>query len=96
MALRARNRPAPIIPAGTEYLEFVDTALSLAARRKIFTADEAMQLLDGVRNKVHDKPVEVALAGIAQSAEDSYRETPLVDRSRVIDSLLDMRLALNV
>jgi hypothetical protein len=99
MALRARNRTAPITPAGTPYLEFVDTALSLAARRQIFTADEAMELLDGVRNKVHgrhDRGVGDALAGIALSAEDSYRDTPLVESSRVIDSLLDMRLALNV
>jgi hypothetical protein len=39
--------------------------------------------------------VEDAIARIAVTAEDSYRETPLVERGRVIDPLLDMRLTLS-
>jgi hypothetical protein len=80
--------------SGVDAVGIVDTALGLAARREIFTADEAMELLSGVRNKVGSGQAE-AIAQIVDSAEDSYRESALVDRSRVVDPLLDMRLALS-
>ncbi len=81
-------------PSGVDPVAIVDTALGLAARREIFTADEAMELLSGVRNKVGSGQAE-AIAQIVNSAEGSYRESALVDRSRVVDPLLDMRLALS-
>jgi hypothetical protein len=93
--LRVRDQAAPVTPPGSEFLRLVDVALSLAMRRQIFTAEEAIDLLEGVRTKVHDGLVEDALATIAKTAGDSYRDTPLVDRARVIDPLLDMRLALS-
>jgi hypothetical protein len=94
MALRSREKAAVGAERGSERLQLVDTALSLAARREIFTAEEALELLRGVQNKMHDGSTEDALARIVDTAEESYRDTPLVDRSRVIDPLLDMRLAL--
>jgi hypothetical protein len=75
-------------------IEVVDGALMFAGRRKIFTVGEALQLLQGVENKV-DETTLTLIAPIANTAEDSYREDDLVDRSRVVDPLLDMRLALS-
>jgi hypothetical protein len=95
MGLRSRDRAARSIPNAPDFLQLVDSALSLAMRRQVFTAEEAIELLEGVRNKVHDGLVEDAIARIAVTAEDSYRETPLVERGRVIDPLLDMRLTLS-
>jgi hypothetical protein len=96
MALRSHTKTARAEPRGTAPLNLVDTALSLAVRREVFTAEEAMELLHGVQNKVHDCPAEDVLARIVWLAEDSYRDTPLVDRSQVVDPLLDMRLALTI
>ena len=69
-------------------------ALSFAVRREIFTVEEAIDLLRGVQNKLEHAPA-VVIGTIVSSAEHSYRETPLVDRERVVDPLLDMRLALS-
>ena len=79
---------------GTDAIEIVDTALGFAVRREIFTVDEAMDLLRGVQNKVQHASAAV-IAPIVTTAEHSYRATSLVERSRVIDPLLDMRLALS-
>ena len=95
MGLRSRERTAPSDPRASESLQLVDAALSFAVRRQVFTAEEAIELLEDVRNKMHDRLVDDAIAGIALSAEDSYRDTPLVERGRVIDPLLDMRLTLS-
>lgn len=69
-------------------------ALSFAVRREIFTVEEAIDLLRGVQNKLQHASA-VVIETIVLSAEYSYRETPLVDRERVVDPLLDMRLALS-
>ena len=79
---------------GTEPIDVVDAALTLAARRDVFTVDEALDLLRGVQNKIHDRPIEEAFAAIALGAEESFGSDALVDRGRVINPLLDMRLAL--
>jgi hypothetical protein len=85
--------PSETSPAGSsDAVVVVDTALGLAARREVFTAQEATELLDGVHNKVQNR---AAIAQIVTSAEDSYRDTALVDRARVVDPLLDMRLVLS-
>lgn len=92
--MRVRTkRSSPPSPAA-DVTEFVDAALSFAHRREIFTVEEAMDLLLGVQNKLQHAPA-VVIETIVTSAEHSYRDTPLVDRWRVVDSLLDMRLALS-
>ena len=92
--VRAFGKGLSTAARGTTAIDVVDTALSFAVRHEIFTVEEAMDLLHGVQNKVRHAPAAV-IAPIATSAEHSYRETPLVDRSRVVDPLLDMRLALS-
>jgi hypothetical protein len=90
--VRTKQKTPPPPAAGA--IEFVDMALSFAVRREIFTVEEATDLLRGVQNKL-EHALAVAIGTIVSSAEHSYRETPLVDRSRVVDPLLDMRLALS-
>ena len=80
---------------GLAAIEIVDAALSLAVRRESFTVGEAMELLSGVQNKVQEGPA-AAITPIVLSAQRSYAELSLVDRSRVVDPLLDMRLTLSV
>ena len=90
--IRTKQKAPP--PPAADAIEFVDMALSFAVRREIFTVEEAMDLLRGVQNKLGHAPA-VVIGTIVSSAEHSYRETPLVDRERVVDPLLDMRLALS-
>ena len=92
--VRARRKSAAASSPEADAIEIVDSALTFAIRRKVFTAEEALQLLRGVRNKVDEAPL-ATIAQIAQSAEDSFGQDDLVDRSRVVDPLLDMRLALS-
>jgi hypothetical protein len=87
------KRSSPASPSENA-TEFVDAALSFAVRREIFTVEEAMDLLLGVQNKLQHGPA-VVIEAIVTSAEHGYRETLLVDRTRVVDPLLDMRLALS-
>ncbi len=93
-SLRARTKLATAPSPGANAIELVDTALAFAARREIFTTEEALELLRGVQNKLLRAPG-ASIAQIVTSAEHSYLETSLVDRSRVVDPLLDMRLALS-
>jgi hypothetical protein len=91
-----RSRRETVVPTrGSNPVDVVDAALALAARRELFTADEALDLLRGVRNKVHEGPDEGVLAAITLRAEKTYASDVLVDRGRVIDLLLEMRLALS-
>ena len=92
--VRIRTKQKASFPPAADAIEFVDMALSFAVRREIFTVEEAMDLLRGVQNKLGHAPA-VVIGTIVSSAEHSYRETPLVDRERVVDPLLDMRLALS-
>lgn len=92
--VRARRKSPAASSPEADAIGVVDGALTFAIRRKVFTAEEALQLLQGVRNKLHDAPL-ATIAPIALSAEDSYGEDDLVDRARVVDPLLDMRLALS-
>jgi hypothetical protein len=72
----------------------VDTALSFAVRREVLTAEEAMDLLFGVLNKVHDGELDEVIRAVVADAAESEGAEMLVDRSRVIDRLLDIRLVL--
>jgi hypothetical protein len=94
MAFRSRSEAAFVSTRGSGPVDVVDAALTLAARRELFTADEALELLRGVRDKVHDGPL-VALAEITIGAEESYSCDAFIDHGRVIDALLDMRIALS-
>jgi hypothetical protein len=70
----------------------VDAALCMALRREIFTADEALELLRGVQNKVRDSE---EIRAIVAEAEESDHDAALIARSGLVDRLLDMRLVLS-
>jgi hypothetical protein len=94
MRVRAR---APKIHASSsrdEALDAVDTALSFANRRKLLTAPEAMDLLSAVRNKVPDPQIEAIVDAAMAAAEHAASDDALIDRSVVIDQLLDLRLTI--
>lgn len=82
---RARDQRTPP-------LEVVDVALRLASRRQFFTIAEALELLEGVRDKV-DAP---AVGGIVAEVASSYSDDVLVPQTQVVDSLLDVRLAVAI
>ena len=48
-----------VMPPPEDPKAAVDTALSWASRREVFTTEEAMDLLQGVERKAHDREVEV-------------------------------------
>ena len=94
MRLRTRGSSVAEASPREEALAVVDTALMFARRREVFTTDEALELLQGLRNKVQDPAVSELLAPFVAAAEADAAGSPLVDRSRVVDHLLDLRLAL--
>jgi hypothetical protein len=76
-------------------LEQVDTALSFAARRSLMSAAEAVQLFQGVRIKVSDDETGRVVDATLASAVASYRAQAVVERSLVVDQLLDLRLTIS-
>jgi hypothetical protein len=92
-ALRAGSR-VPERSTRLQAVEVVDAALTLACRRRLFTADETLELLSGVLIKVDDPVLHDVLASTSDAAERLVADAGLVDRSQVVDVLLDMRLAL--
>jgi hypothetical protein len=79
-------------PVGSVAL--VDVALSVLSRREFFTPDEALALLDGVRARARSEAASVRVEAIVDAARTSYSDHKMLDRSRVVDPLLDIRLAL--
>jgi len=94
MGLGSRTPTVVASSPRDDALDVVDTALSFANRRKLFTAPEAMDLLYAVRNKVHDQEIEAIVDAAVAAAERSASGDALVDRSVVIDQLLDLRLTI--
>jgi hypothetical protein len=76
-------------------LVMVDRALDVASDREFFTSDEAASLLEDVRANVHDLALTSVVTSVVDDALLSYRDQVIVDRSRVVDPLLDLRLALS-
>jgi hypothetical protein len=78
-----------------ECLAAIDSALSLASKRRTFSTADALDLLAGLQKQVEgtplQQPVERAIAGAA----DLYMDTALIEASRLIDQLLDLRLAVS-
>lgn len=76
--------------AAFEALALVDTALRMVAQREVFTRDEALQMPRDVRAGIHDTTVGAILDGVLAACEHDL----LIRRSRLLDPLLDIRLAL--
>jgi hypothetical protein len=91
--LRPRPSTEPTSPHA-ETLALLDGALSRASRRERFTPDEALGLLRSVLAKVDDPLLQDALASTVQTRDAFAADAIVVDRSQVVDALLDMRLVL--
>jgi hypothetical protein len=93
MGLRTPKPTTPKRSPRDEPVAVVDTALSLASRRQLYTTAEARELLEGVTRKVHNQEMRGVLASIVRIAEEPFATSQFVERSEVVDRLLDMRLA---
>jgi hypothetical protein len=72
----------------------VDAALGVAAHRRAYTRDEVVgELNDVLTQLVHGRHVEPAL-DVVDRALGSIDGQAVVDQGRVVDMLLDLRLAL--
>jgi hypothetical protein len=79
---------------GTSPCDQVDDALRAAARREFFTPAEALELLHRVRESVAGGTLGATVAGIVADAAASYSNQMMLDRGRLVDPLLDIRLVL--
>jgi len=68
----------------------VDHALGVIGPREILARDDALKILHDVGTAIHDGAPRAILDGVA----DACQRDSLVSRCRLVDSLLDMRLAL--
>lgn len=94
-ALRGSPRGPRAESGGVGPLDVIDTALCLALRRELFTREEACELLAGVQNKVHgEESPGPELADLIATAVTSFGEGALVERARLVDALLDLRLVI--
>jgi hypothetical protein len=75
-------------------LALVDRALRRASRRAFLSRHEALTLLRDVVGGISDPGLGVTAASILEEALKSYDDALLVGRARVVDHLLDIRLAL--
>jgi hypothetical protein len=95
MSLRSRSSATIESSPREKALGVVDTALAFATRRRLFTRDEAIDLLRGVRNQVGDAEIESTVDAAIAAAGGFGTGDVFVDRNRVVDLLLDLRLAVN-
>jgi len=77
-------------------LRAVDEALLAVSIRRLFTPDEAHQLFRSVEDAVADDELRAEIAAVLERAEAGFGGQLMVDRDRVLDPLLDVRLLLAV
>jgi hypothetical protein len=94
MTAALATSPSPAASRDAAAVALVDFGLSRAAHREFFTNDEATQLLTDVRDGVGDVARSAAVASVVNDAVVSYGKDRLIGRRRVVDPLLDIRLAL--
>jgi hypothetical protein len=91
--LRDEAPPAPSPETGA--LVAVDDALTSASLREFFTSGQARDLLLRVHAAVADKSdADERISGIVACAAASFGDGARIDRCRLVDPLLDIRLAL--
>jgi hypothetical protein len=71
----------------------VDAALAMASRSRMVSLDHALRLLHGVEAAIGDR--DGRIAAIVADASDSYAGQVVLDRDRLVDTLLDLRLVLS-
>jgi len=72
----------------------VDHALHEVSGRRFFTANEARDLLHSVAARTTATGVDNEMSHIIARAEQVFNEQKILDRDRVLDPLLDLRLIL--
>ena len=73
-------------------LSVVDTALSWAWRRRSYTRNEVAGLLNDVVATVREPDLVEPVLSVIDHALDAFSDRTIVDRSFVVDVLLDLRL----
>jgi len=91
---RLGNQPAPTPVRETGPLDAVDAALAMASRRELVASDDALNLLHGVQAAVGNGAFDTRIAGIVADATILYSGRMTLDRCRLVDPLLDIRLAI--
>jgi hypothetical protein len=71
----------------------IDAMLHSLAPRRIMTWDEAVEMLYEVREGIDVPEVKASVHAIVDRALGSFGTSSLVERSRVLDPLLDIRFA---
>jgi hypothetical protein len=74
----------------------VDSAIGSAGRHELLSRTEALDLFDGVRRASRGTGSELAIALIVNTALAESVGKSTLDRSRVLDALLDVRLIASV
>ncbi len=87
-----RSPPAPV--QGSTPLDAVDAVLAMVSQRKLVTAEEARRMLHGVQVAVEGEAPEARIAGIIMDATTTYSDQMVLERSRLVDPLLDIRLVI--
>jgi hypothetical protein len=83
----------PVGRGGTPF-DAVDAALAMASRSEMMTAAEAARLLRAVQAAVAGGAPEAKIVGIVSDATMAFSGQMVLERSRVVDPLLDIRLVL--
>jgi len=77
-------------------LDAVDAALAVASRSKCMTRSEAVEMLRGVHDAIKARRPDPTIDQIITDATTSLSGQLVVDRSLLVNPLLDIRLALCV
>jgi hypothetical protein len=82
-------------PTGEEVaMSAVDDALRVAARRELFTRNEALGLLHQVEGSTHDLGVGPTVASIVESFDRATTDQLMCSHADLVNPLLDIRLAM--
>ncbi len=75
-------------------LDAIDDALAAVSGRRVFLAADATRILDRAATAATSVRDDPGIDAIATRAIETYGASALVDRDRLLDPLLDIRLLL--
>jgi hypothetical protein len=90
---RLGKSPTRTVGRDDQPLAAVDAALTMASQSRLVTVDEALRLLHGVEATVGNRDARVA--GIVADASETFADQVMLDRDRLVDTLLDIRLVIS-
>jgi hypothetical protein len=74
-------------------LAVVDAALTMSSRSSLVSVEDALDLLRGVEATIGDR--DARIADIVHDAAYAWAGQPTLDRCRLMDTLLDIRLVIS-